>query len=411
MKTHSSLPAGANASLSRALAWSNVVLAALLMLATLPGRTQGLGLITEPLLKDLKLEAMTYAQINLWATLLGAAFSIPAGWMIDRWGLRLSSVLITLLLSAVVWQMSAMAGGVMLLFVLILLTRALGQSALSVVSITTVGKSFQKNAGWAMGVYSVLLSVFFATAFVLVGGVITDHGWRTAWTQVAVGLVVVSLLSVLIREPGSMRTKTEDEETGVTLSTALRTPLFWVFAGATALFGLVSSGFGLFNEAVLAEQGFNAETFHRFLAVTTLFALIGQMICGWLSLTRPLPRLLAVAMVLYGAGLAALPMLRTQTHLWIFAAIFGVAAGFITVIFFAVWGLAFGQRQLGRIQGAAQMLTVFASAIGPLLFARSHEASGSYAPLLCTLAPIVLASAAAAWFTKLKRPQRPVPQR
>ncbi len=113
--------------------WFNVVLGALLMLATLPGRTQGLGLITEPMLADLHLDHITYAQVNLWATLLGALFCFPAGYLLDRFSLRLISTSLTLLLGAVVWQMSAFSGGVIGLFVLLLLTRALGQSALSVV--------------------------------------------------------------------------------------------------------------------------------------------------------------------------------------------------------------------------------------------------------------------------------------
>ena len=39
---------------------------------------------------------------------------------------------------------------------------------------------------------------------------------------------------------------------------------------------------------------------------------------------------------------------------------------------------AFGPAHLGRIQGAAQMLTVLASAIGPLIFAESARRTGSY---------------------------------
>jgi hypothetical protein len=34
------------------------------MLATLPGRTQGLGLITEPMLRDLRIDRIAYANIN-----------------------------------------------------------------------------------------------------------------------------------------------------------------------------------------------------------------------------------------------------------------------------------------------------------------------------------------------------------
>jgi hypothetical protein len=39
--------------------------AAAAMVATLPGRTQGLGLITEPLLTDLGIGRVDYAQLNL----------------------------------------------------------------------------------------------------------------------------------------------------------------------------------------------------------------------------------------------------------------------------------------------------------------------------------------------------------
>ncbi|HUF62980.1 MAG TPA: MFS transporter [Verrucomicrobiales bacterium] len=409
MSPADSLPAAAAPSLSverPAAAWSNVVLAALLMLATLPGRTQGMGLITEPLLRELQLDRVLYANINLWATLLGAAFCLPAGWLIDRFGLRWTSAGIVLLLAAAVWGLSAMQGALFLLFALVLLTRALGQSALSVASITAVGKSFGGRVGWAMGVYSVLLSVFFAGAFVAVGAVVRNQGWRPAWALVALGLVLVAALVVILFHEPLRPTQTRTAPpTGLPLSAALRTRLFWVFAGATALFGLASSGIGLFNEAILAERGFDQQTFHTFLAVSTLCALAGQMLCGWLSRSRPMPRLLAMAMFLYAGGLAALPNLHTHTQLWIFAAVFGVAAGFIAVIFFAAWRQTFGRAHLGRIQGAAQMLTVLASALGPLLFAQCHAAAGSYAPLLYTLAPILFGAGFIAWRIK------PVPPR
>jgi hypothetical protein len=56
-----------------------------------------------------------------------------------------------------------------------------------------------------------------------------------------------------------------------------------------------------------------------------------------------------------------------------------VAGGFVIVIFFSFWAKTFGRAQLGRIQGTAQMMTVLASAIGPLLLAKCHAWTGSYA--------------------------------
>ena len=393
----------------RAAGWINVVVAAIVMLATLPGRTQGLGMITEPMLADLRLDRVTYATINLWATLIGAAICLPIGRVFDRVGLRFTTLALTLLLAAVVWAMSQLGGGVWLLFALVLATRALGQSALSIASITTVGKTFGKDATLPMGVYSVLLSVFFVIAFLVVGGSVQTSGWRTAWAQVAVGLVVIAAPAVLLlREPKAAATPAAiaGSTIGTTLGDALRTPAFWIFAVATSLFGLVSSGLGLFNQHVLAERGFSPEVYRTFLAVTAGTALVGQFGCGWLGRQWPLPRLLAIAMGLYGAALAALPFVNDQPLLWVVAVLLGVSGGMVTVLFFAVWGHAFGQAHLGRIQGAAQMLTVLASAIGPLIFAKGFQLTGSYTPALWVLAPCVLAIGAAALRVRLPEPAR-----
>ena len=390
--------------------WINVLIAAVIMLATLPGRTQGLGLITEPMLKELQLDRVAYATINLWATLLGAAICLPIGRVFDRVGLRLATFAVTALLAVVVWTMSRMAGGTVMLFLLVLATRALGQSALSVASITAVGKSFDRNVGVAMGVYSFLLSVFFAIAFVAVGNSVRLNGWRAAWAQIALGLIGAAALVLFLREPRAAASAAADNaldgvaaEGGLTLAQALRTPAFWVFGGATSLFGLVSSGLGLFNQAVLAERGFDQQTYVRFLAGTSIIALAGQLACGWLTLRWSMQRLLGIAMFLYAVAIGALPLLTTETQLWIFAALIGLAGGMITVMFFAVWRRAFGAAHLGRIQGAAQMLTVLASAIGPLIFAKSAAVTGSYFPALWILAPCVLLLSAAAFRVSFPR--------
>src|SRR5262245_43440620 len=97
------------------VACTQVVLAATLMLATLPGRTQGLGLVTEPLLADLRLDRLTFANLNLWTTLIGALSCFPAGWAIDRFGLRWVTAAITLFLGLAVWQFCAFGGGIALL--------------------------------------------------------------------------------------------------------------------------------------------------------------------------------------------------------------------------------------------------------------------------------------------------------
>lgn len=384
--------------------WVIVPLAALVMVATLPGRTHGLGLITEPLLADLRVDRVDYATINLWATLIGSAFCFPAGWAIDRLGLRWVTVAMLIATGLSAWALSFSTGAFWPLLVIVTLTRGFGQSALSVCSITSVGKWFTQRASGAMGVYSFLLSMFFIAAFLIVGKAVRVDGWRSAWSAVSMALLffVAPVILAFMRDAPKSTAKTAtSDRSGRSLREALRTGVFWVFAGGAAFFGLVSSGLGLFQEAVLAERGFDRQTYEHLLGVSTGMSLLGQLGGGWGATRFGLARVTGLALAIYAAALAWLPFISQRSEVWIFATLIGVAGGIVVVVFFAIWSQAFGGAHLGRIQAAAQFVTVIASAVGPLLFAQCHALYGSYSPVLFVLAPVVLLIAIAAWQLKL----------
>jgi len=395
--------------------WVNMIVAALAMVGTLPGRTQGLGLITEPLMRDLQIDRVGYAQINLWATLIGSLFCLGFGRLLDRFGSRLVMSVIVALLGAVVVIMAG-ANGFVMLFVLVTLTRGLGQSALSIASLSLVGQWFGRRLHMAMAWYSVILSVGFMSAFPIVGGLVTDHGWRFAWSGIGWVLLLVLLPLVWLtvrRDPESCGLQAEGRGAekldgaaggGATFGEALRTPAFWVFAVATAIYNLVVSGIGLFNESILAERGFAAKVYHQALAVTAITSLAGNFLGGWLCARWSPNRLMALAMGLLTLALLVLPFLRTVPQVMLWAVFMGVAGGFVIVIFFSFWSRTYGRAHLGKIQGAAQMLTVLASAVGPLLLAKTVDATGSYAPVFYVLAAVIALLAVAAWVVRI--PQR-----
>jgi MFS family permease len=398
--------------------WVNLFVAALAMVGTLPGRTQGLGLITERLLEDLRLDRVAYAQINLWATLLGALFCLGVGRLVDRFGSRFVLTLVAAALGAVVLLMSG-ARGLASVALLITLTRGLGQSALSVVSITIVGQWFVRRLSLAMAVYTVVLSVGFMVAFPVVGASVLEYGWRASWAGVglAVLLGLAPLAWLLVRrspeacnlQPDGERPVAEavaeepEESGGHTLRQALATPAFWVFGLASAVYGLIASGIALFNESILAERGFDASTYHKSLVIVALTSLAGNFLGGWLTSKWKMSRLLTLSMALLACSLVALPHVSTQAHVAAYAVVMGLAGGFVIVIFFSFWSHAYGRAHLGKIQGAAQALTVVASAVGPLLLARCVAATGSYAAMFYILTLVVTLLGLGAWFVKQPR--------
>ncbi|MFV3037612.1 hypothetical protein ACNI5A_31255, partial [Klebsiella pneumoniae] len=56
---------------------------------------------------------------------------------------------------------------------------------------------------------------------------------------------------------------------------------------------------------------------------------------------------------------------------------------------------------LGKIQGAAQALTVIASALGPLVLAETVSRTGSYASIFYILTALVTLLALLAWFVRV----------
>jgi len=411
--------------------WVNLAVAALAMVGTLPGRTQGLGLITEPLIKDLNIDRVSYAQINLWATLAGSLFCLGVGRLIDRFGSRAVLSFVAGALGVVVLAMSSVKG-IVWLAVLITCTRGLGQSALSVVSLTMVGKWFVRKLNSAMGIYTVALSVGFMAAFPLIGNLVQSSGWRVAWFWVG-GLILLVLTPVSLilvrRSPehcgvaldgqedfekmvnsgssaatystaASHRAASQNDAgiTGYTLGGALRTPAFWVFALSSSLYGLIASGIALFNESILAERGFDASVYYRTLVITAVTALAGNFVGGWLAGRWSMNRLMSIAMAMLSCSLIALPFVTKMAHVVAYAVVMGAAGGFIIVLFFSFWSAAFGRAHLGKIQGAAQTLTVLASAVGPLLLAECITSTGSYALSFYVLAAVTGSLAIAAWF-------------
>ncbi|MDP2055943.1 MAG: MFS transporter, partial [Acidobacteriota bacterium] len=124
---------------------------------------------------------------------------------------------------------------------------------------------------------------------------------------------------------------------------------------------------------------------------------------GWLAMRMSLPRLMATSLFVLAAGLAALPHVTTITQVMTWAAAMGLGGGLVMVLFFGVWPRVYGRKHLGRIQGAAQAMTVLASAVGPLLLAWCVEWTGSYTTVFYLLAAVIAATAIVSVITRLPK--------
>jgi MFS family permease len=397
--------------------WVNVVVAAVAMTATFPGRTQGLGFFTESIRRDLDLSRTFYGSLNLWATVIGALFCLPIGGLVDRFGSRGVLTAIYVAFGAVVLWMGHVADWPDF-FACLILTRGLGQSALSVVSITLVAKWFRgPSQGWAMAVYAILMGLGFSLVYLLVGGALrAEWGWREIWVDMGwallAGLAPLSLLRTRSTpnptQPSqhaadSPEPLAEGTLEGATLRAALRTPAFWVFSLSVSFYGLVQSGISLFNEEIFKDNNIPREVYYNAVPIAVVTGVISKLLAAWLAGSCAINRLLALSTGILMVALLALPLVENAWQAYLYSIVMGISGGVIALVFFAIWGQTFGRREVGRIQGIAQMLTVLASAIGAWLFPACRDYCGSYLPVFSALAPVAFALAIACWWTPLPK--------
>jgi len=394
--------------------WVIVVVAAMAMVATMPGRTHGLGMITERLLQDsaFEMSRVEYSNMNLWGTLLGGLFCLPCGWLIDRFGLRSVLTVIVAVLGAVVLWMTHLTGNAAL-FVAITLTRGFGQSALSVLSITMVGKWFGKGVTLPMAVYSLILSLGFGGAFQLAKPY-ANSDWRTLWGAIGWLLLGVMLpVAVLLTRdpkrnaPASYATNelaATETEIGFTLRQAMRTPAFWMFGMAISHMAVIS-GLSLFNEAILKSQGFESKAFYDMMSMSSIAGLVAQLPVGWLGRRVSLARMQMVGLAIQATCMMGLPFVRTMPQLGLYCAGMGVGGAISAILFYSVWSQAFGRRHLGHIQGFSQMLTVLASALGPKFLAECQARTGGYHLAFQLLSVVGFCLAAGFCFVRVPKPE------
>jgi len=386
--------------------WVNLFVAVLASVSTLPGRSWGLGLITEQLLTDFHLDRVRYAEMNLWATLIGAVFCWPTGWLLDRIGARIMVAVVMGGLGVVVIAMSQAATADEL-FVMITLTRGLGQSALSVISLALISKWFSRRMSSAMAMYMVGVLFAFATAEWAIGTAAEAQGWRatwagTGWVLLAVAMPLGWLLARSTPESCGVQPDVAPEETekevSLTLMQALMTWAFWVFAAALVLNSVTQAGISLFGISLVKDRGLGTDAYKTMLVASTVGALLGTLI-AWIGARWFAPkRMIALGLVVLLATLVSLPVVQTRMQLYIDGFLWGASIGLLGVAGNAAWRQAFGRAHIGSIQGAAGICHVLSSAAGPLLMVKCQQATGSYSVFFNIAGAALAVVALATWF-------------
>jgi MFS family permease len=121
-----------------------------------------------------------------------------------------------------------------------------------------------------------------------------------------------------------------------------------------------------------------------------------NVVAGWLARRRPMGELLAAGVATLALSLVVFPAVGSVEMAAGYAVLLGVSGGIITVIYFAVYGHTYGRTHLGTIQAVVQVLSVLASATGPVVLVGCREYAGSK-PFFFAFAAAAAVLAVLAW--------------
>jgi MFS family permease len=129
-----------------------------------------------------------------------------------------------------------------------------------------------------------------------------------------------------------------------------------------------------------------------------------NIVAGLLSRHLPMGKLLAVGAAVLAVSLVFFPFIGSLGAAIAYASLLGISGGVITVIYFAIYGHTYGRLNIGSIQAVVQVLSVFASAIGPVILAVVRKRYESTDLFFFGFAGLTVFLAISAWFV-------PVPER
>jgi hypothetical protein len=108
-------------------------------------------------------------------------------------------------------------------------------------------------------------------------------------------------------------------------------------------------------------------------------------------------KLLAAGVATLALSLVLFPAVRSVGMAAGYAVLLGISGGIITVIYFAIYGHTYGRTHLGMMQAVVQVLSVLASATGPLVLAACREYVGSTTPFFYAFAAAAAGLAVLTW--------------
>jgi MFS family permease len=379
-----------------------VVLGFLIMLATF-GLFDSFGVFLKPLLNEFGWSRAAASAAYSASMVVFGISGIILGGMTDRFGPRFVLTGAGLLLGAgyllmshvnSLWQLGLFEG----------LILGVAMSSLYAPVLSMVARWFTRSRALMTGVVLTGMGIGQLGAPLVVGRLISDHGWRQTFVFIGIFVlvVVVACAQFLKRDPASIGKKpygggenqlpaTGTHAQAYSLREAVGTRQLWIVVFMKLCFGYYMFSILVHIVPHATDLGISSVT-----AASILALIGGGVIAGNFILGRAADKIGPRKVFIFGflLGAVMLVWLTQVKELWmfcLFAAVLGFANGGNIVSDSPLIARLFGLRSIGSIVGVSSAAFSFGAALGPVISGHLYDSTLNYnlAFLICAIFSVI----------------------
>ncbi|NQW00714.1 MAG: MFS transporter [Rhodospirillales bacterium] len=385
--------------------WRFLLFGALIIFWTSPGQTFLISLFGDQLRQDFNLSHSEFGGIYTAATLTSAAILWPAGRLVDRLPLA----------KFVWWTCAAMVAGSLAfsriegpitLFLGILVVRFLGQGMMSHIAVTAMARRYVAERGRAIAI----AGFGFPIAEGALPPLITIGLTLTSWQNIWIGLAVVAALTLLPTVPFLLKrtsgqdgqgfeslAKTGPAQKQWTRSEMLRDSLFFKIAPQIMAMSAIFTGLIFHQKFIIATvKEWDFLWWSLGFSLFAVFHVFGSFLAGWLVDRISARRITPFVLLPFAASTLILGFGEHPYWVPVIMCLMGTSAGTTGPTYSSLWAELYGTQHLGAIRAAGAVLSVFGSALGPVVIGWTLDAEVSIATITLTSVLITLLASALA---------------
>ncbi|MAX04037.1 MAG: MFS transporter [Dehalococcoidia bacterium] len=394
--------------------WIIVVVAWLGMFMSGPGQTFVVAIFVDPIIEDTGWSRTTVSAVYSAGSICAFVGAFIAGRAFDKFGARIVLIAVAALFGLATVLMGQVTHPAHL-FLGFWGIRSLGQTALSMVSTSTVNVWFVRLRGRATAITSLAAPVSEIALPPLIYLLIISNGWRSTWVILGIAIWIVLLPPAILlvrRTPESVGLKPDmgrkdvlqlkESQTGVqednwTSKQAMKTKAFWLLIFAGTAGSLIGTAMTFHHMSLMNSRGIANTEATLILSLTAAVGVFSTILTGYLLDKMPNRFILAAGQIMLMASMAWTFLIQDLWHAAIYGIFTGMTQGLIYTTMIVIFPNYFGRKHLGTIMGVATIGMVVSSGLGPLPFGALYEISNNYdlaiisflpLPALCALAAV-----------------------